>query len=117
MQKKHLTKFNFHSYKKSQQRWYRGNTHAKSLQLCPTLHDPMDCSPPGSSVHGILQARIVEWVAFPFFLGFPDPGTERVSTVSPALQADYLLLIQDIYDKPTANIIFSDEKLHTFPLK
>ena len=32
-------------------------------QLCPTLHDPMDCNPPGSSVHGILQARTVEWVA------------------------------------------------------
>ena len=34
-------------------------------QSCPTLWDPMDCSPPGSSVHGILQARILEWVAFP----------------------------------------------------
>ena len=33
---------------------------AKSLQLCPTLGDPMDCRPPGSSVHGILQARILE---------------------------------------------------------
>ena len=36
---------------------------AKSLQSCPTLHDPMDCSPPGSSVHGIFQARVLEWVA------------------------------------------------------
>ena len=35
----------------------------KSLPSCPTLCDPMDCSPPGSSVHGILQARILEWVA------------------------------------------------------
>ena len=34
-------------------------------QLCPTLCDPMDCSPPASSVHGILQARILEWVAMP----------------------------------------------------
>ena len=34
-------------------------------QLCPTLCDPMDCCPPGSSVHGILQARILEWVAIP----------------------------------------------------
>ena len=32
-------------------------------QSCPTLCDPMDCSPPGSLVHGILQARILEWVA------------------------------------------------------
>ena len=36
---------------------------AKSLQSCPALFDPMDCSPPGSSVHGILQARILEWAA------------------------------------------------------
>ena len=35
-------------------------------QSCLTLHDPMDCSPPGSSVHGILQARTLEWVAMPF---------------------------------------------------
>ena len=38
---------------------------AKSLQLCPILGDTMDCSPPGSSVQGILQARILEWVAVP----------------------------------------------------
>ena len=35
-------------------------------QSCPTLCDPMDCSPPDSSVHGILQTRILEWVAIPF---------------------------------------------------
>ena len=40
---------------------------AKSNQLCLTLCNPMDCSPPGSSVHGILQARILEWVAMSFF--------------------------------------------------
>ena len=39
---------------------------AKSLQSCPTLCDPMDCSPPGPSVHGILQARVLEWVAISF---------------------------------------------------
>jgi len=38
---------------------------AKSLQSCPTLCDPTDGSPPGSPVPGILQARILEWVAFP----------------------------------------------------
>ena len=38
---------------------------AKSLQWCMTLCDPIDCSPPGSSVHGILQARILECVAMP----------------------------------------------------
>ena len=39
--------------------------HAKSLQLCPTLCDPIDYSLLGSSVHGILQVRILEWVAMP----------------------------------------------------
>ena len=43
-------------------------------KLCPTLRNPMDCSPPGSSVHGILQARILGWVAMPFSRGLPDPG-------------------------------------------
>ena len=42
-------------------------------QLCLTLCDPMDCSPPGSSVHGILQARILEWVAIPFSRGSSRP--------------------------------------------
>ena len=39
---------------------------AKSLQSCPTPSDPMDCSPPGSSVHGIFQARALEWGAIAF---------------------------------------------------
>jgi len=43
--------------------------HAKLLQLCPTLCNPVDCSPPGSSVHGLLQARIMEWVDFSFSRG------------------------------------------------
>ena len=47
-------------------------------QLCLTLCDPMDCSPPGSSVHGILQARILEWVAMPSSRGssWPRDGTQ-----------------------------------------
>ena len=39
--------------------------YAKSLQLCSTLHDPTDCGPPGSSVNGIFQAKILEWIAMP----------------------------------------------------
>ena len=55
-----------------------------------TISDPTDCSPPGSSVDGILQARILEWVAIPFSGGvFLDQGTEPKS---PALQADSLPL-------------------------
>ena len=47
--------------------------HPKSFQSCSSLCDPMDCRPPGSSVHGILQARIVEWVAMPSSRG-SSPG-------------------------------------------
>ena len=47
--------------------------YAKSLQLCPTLCDPLDCSPSGSSAHGILQARILEWVAMPSSRGSSQP--------------------------------------------
>ena len=43
------------------------------IQSCPTLCDPMDCGPPGSSVHGILQARIPKWVVIPFSRGFSSP--------------------------------------------
>ena len=45
------------------------HTHTHVTQSCSTLCDPMDCSPPGSSLHGILQARILEWVAIPFSRG------------------------------------------------
>ena len=59
----------------------------KSFQSCTILCNPMDCSLPDSSVHGTLQARILEWVAFPSPGDLPDPGTE---TGSPALQVDSL---------------------------
>ena len=45
------------------------HVHAKSFQSCPTVFDPMNCSPPGSSVHEILQARILVWVAISFSRG------------------------------------------------
>ena len=45
-------------------------------QLCPTLYDPMDGSPAGSSVHEILQARILEWIAIPFSRGSFCPSDE-----------------------------------------
>ena len=56
-------------------------------QLCLTLCNPMDCSWPGSPVHGVLQARMLEWVAIPFSGDLPNPGVEPGS---PALQADSL---------------------------
>ena len=57
-------------------------------QLCLTLCDSMDSSPPGSSIHGIFQARILEWVAIAFSSRFPDAG---IKPESPTLQADTLL--------------------------
>ena len=52
-------------------------------QLCLTLCDPVDCSPPGSSVHGILQARILEWVAMPSSRGSSKPRDQtQISYVS-----------------------------------
>ena len=64
--------------------------HAKSLRSCPTLCNPTDYNLPGSSVHGILQARILEWVAISSSRGFPDPGIELVSLVSPALADGFI---------------------------
>ena len=60
--------------------------HTKSLQSCPTLCDPMDCSPPACPVHGILQTKILERVAMPFSRGSSRPrdGT-RTSYVQPTL--------------------------------
>jgi len=58
----------------------------ESTQLCPTLCDPMDSSPPGSSVHGILQARILEWVA----ISFSRASSLEIEPRSPTLQADSL---------------------------
>ena len=59
---------------------------AKSLQSHLTLCNPMDCSLPGSRVHGTSQARILEWVALPSSRGiFPDPVIEPTSIMSPAL--------------------------------
>ena len=57
------------------------NVHVKLLQLYLTLCDPMDCSLPGSSVHGILQARILECVAIPFFRSSPSRDGTCVSYV------------------------------------
>ena len=55
---------------------------AKSLQLCSPLCNPTDCSPPGSSVHGILQARTLEWVAMPSSRGSSRPRDQTCNSCS-----------------------------------
>ena len=63
--------------------WQWQCSHAESLQSCPTLSHPVDCSPPGSSVHGILQARILEWVTISCSRGSSQPRDQTlVSYVS-----------------------------------
>ena len=62
-------------------------THAQLLQSCPALCNSMDCTPPGSSVHGLLQARILEWVAFSSCRGYSRPRDQTCvsCTVEPPL--------------------------------
>ena len=62
--------------------------HIKSVlcaQLCPAFCNPMDCSLSGSSVRGILQAGMLEWVATPSSRDLPNPGIEPRSRMSPVL--------------------------------
>ena len=68
-------------------------------QSCPTLSDPMDCSLPGSSIHGILQARVLEWGAIAFsecLLGSPkyttDTKKERINVYSQFSKFSYITL-------------------------
>ena len=65
---------------------------------CPTLCDSMDYSPPGSSVHGILQARVLEWVAIPFSKGFSWPTVwTQVSCIAGRLYILYIYVYIYIY--------------------
>ena len=59
-----------------------------AAQSCASFCNPVNCSPPGSSVHGTLQVRILEWVAIPFSKG--SCLTQGIEPGSPALQADSL---------------------------
>ena len=72
-------------------------------QSCPTLHDPMDCSLPDSSVHGIFQARVLEWVAIAF--------SEIVAEDLPNLGRDLDIQFLEVSKSPkisTQNVLFQD---------
>ena len=61
----------------------KGHGESEVVQLCPTLCDPMDCSLSGSSVHGIFQARVLEWIAISFSRGSSRPRNRtRVSCIA-----------------------------------
>ena len=58
-------------------------------QSCPTLCDPMNCSPPGSPIHGIFQARVLEWVPFPSPGGLPNLGMTSPKVWCYSLDSDH----------------------------
>ena len=60
-------------------------THAKSPQSCLSFCNPVDCSPPSSSVHVIFQARLLEWVAMPFSRGSSQPRDQTLVSYPPSL--------------------------------
>ena len=70
----------------------RTHTHTVT-QSCPTLCNPMNCSLSVSSVHGIIPARILEWVAFSLPRGVPNLGVKPASLVSPALAGTFFFFI------------------------
>ena len=65
--------------------------HSKLLQSCPTFCDPMDCSLPGSSLHGILQAKYWSRLLCPPPGDLPDPGIELVSLMYLALAGGFFI--------------------------
>ena len=73
-------------------------------QLHPALCNSMDCSPPGTSVHGIFLVTILEWIAIPSPEYLPDPG---IKPGSPALQADFLMVwtTREAHIRKMANLI------------
>ena len=75
------------------------------VQLC----NPMDCSPPGSSVHGILQARILEWAAISSSRNLPNPGIELISLESSALAGGFFTTV--LSGKPIAIFISNTAKV------
>ena len=80
-------------------------------QSCLTLCDPMDCSPPGSSVHGILQARILEWVAIPFSM----VSSRRRDRTQVSLIAGRFFTIWDTREPPICKKTWLNFKY--FPLR
>src|SRR5574340_1032336 len=58
--------------------WGKVKSESEGAQSCPTPSDPMDCSLPGSSVHGIFQARVLEWVAISFSINQPYFSLKRL---------------------------------------
>ena len=78
-------------------------------QSCLTLCNPMDCSSPGSSVHGIFQARIMEWVAIFYFRGSSQLRIETMSPVSPALAGEFFTNCAT-WDAPQSSLLLINSR-------
>ena len=61
-------------------------------QSCPTPSNPMDCNPPGPSIHGIFQARVLEWVAIAFFVTY-----YYLAKKGPIFKADFIYIYITIF--------------------
>ena len=85
--------------------WSHHWFHYSFVSLC----DPMGCSPPGSSVCGILQARILEWVAMSYSRDLPHPGIELASVTS-ALAGEFDFLAYDWFHYYLLILLLSLEK-------
>ena len=81
---------------------YLHSSSARLSHSCPTLYDPMDCSPPNASVHGIFQVGILERVAISFSRDLPDPG---IKPTSPALAGGFLTTV------PPEKLICTDAQI------
>ena len=80
-------------------------------QSCPTLSDPMDCSLPGSSVHGIFQARVLEWGAIAFSESSPKPmSIESVMPSNHLILCHPLLLLPSIF--PSIRVFSNELSFH-----
>ena len=78
-------------------------------QSCPTLCDPMDCSLPGSCIHGIFQARVLEWGAIAFSGG--DVNTRQMGFMSEALPERVILRYKHINHQEKDSLLCQDFKL------
>ena len=70
----------------------RQKSKSEVAQSCLTLSDPMDCSPPGSSVHGSFQARVLEWGA----IAFSDMHTSRIYNLIPYIHMYVVVVVQSL---------------------
>ena len=89
-------------------------------QLCLTLWDPLNSSLPGSSIHGILQSRTLEWVAFPFIRGSFQPRDEtQVSSIADSLFTIWATSVaySSHYDLSNRTMSFCDHVFTSFPTK